>query len=82
MRDWSKFRFTKTSRTATGDGEKKWPTADQRVHNNNPKYNCGTHFGSIPFLVSKAVNKLTLVMLLLGTLRSNNSDFHENAAEK
>ena len=82
MVDWSKLRFTKTSRTATGDGEKKWPTADQRVHNNNPKNNCGTHFGSIPFLVSKAVNKLTLVMLLLGTLRSNNSDFHENAAEK
>ena len=83
MRDWSKLRFTKTSRTVTGDGEKKWPTADQRVHNNNPKNNyCGTHFGSMPSLISKAANELTLVMMLLRTLLSNSCDFHENAAEK
>ena len=52
----------KTSRTTTGDGEKHRPIADQRVHCNNPKNNCGTHFGSIPFLVSKVANKLTLML--------------------
>ena len=81
-RETSPRRFKKTSWTTTGDGEKHWPIADQRIHSNNPKNNCEAHFDSIPFLVSKAANKLTLVMLLLGTLRSNNSDFHENAAEK
>ena len=32
---------------------KHWPIADWRVPNNNPRNNCGTHFGSRFLVVSK-----------------------------
>ena len=36
--------------------EKNWPIADGPVFNNNPRNNCGTHFGSSLLLVSKVAN--------------------------
>ena len=40
---WTEFTF---ARTVTRDREKIWPIADQRVHSDDPRGNCGTHFGS------------------------------------
>ena len=39
---------------------KNWPIADRRVPSNDPRNNCGTHFGSSPLLVSKEANSFTL----------------------
>ena len=38
---------------------KNWPIADWRVPSNNPKINCGTHFGSRSLVFSKVVNGQT-----------------------
>ena len=38
---------------------KNWPIADWRVPSNNPRNNCGTHFGSRSLVVSKVVNGQT-----------------------
>ena len=42
--------------TVAGDREKNWPIADRRVSINNPRNNCGTHFGSSLLPVSKVTN--------------------------
>ena len=36
--------------------ETTWPIADQRVPCNDPRINCGTHFGTSSRLVSKVAN--------------------------
>ena len=51
--------FAKTYGTVTRDWEKNWPIADWRVPSNNPRNNCGTHFGSRSLVVSKVVNGQT-----------------------
>ena len=35
---------------------KNWPIADRRVISNDPRINCGAHFGSSSFLLSKVAN--------------------------
>ena len=45
--------------------EKNWPIADRRVPSNNPRINCGKHFGSSPFLVSKVANGVAIQMTVL-----------------
>ena len=40
---WTESTF---ARTVTRDREKIWLIADQRVHSDDPRSNCGTHFGS------------------------------------
>ena len=42
------------------EGKKNWPIDDRRVPSNDPRNNCGTHFSSSPFLVSKVANSFTL----------------------
>ena len=37
---------------------KNWPIADQRVSSNDPRNNCGMHFGSSSLLVSKMAFRL------------------------
>ena len=39
-----------------GTGKKNWPIFDRHVTSNDPRDNCGTHFGSSPLLISKVVN--------------------------
>ena len=39
-----------------GQGKKNWPIFDRHVTSNDPRDNCGTHFGSSPLLISKVVN--------------------------
>ena len=51
--------FAKTYGTVTRDREKNWPIADGRVPSNNPRNNCGTHFGSSSLVVSNVVNGQT-----------------------
>ena len=51
--------FAKAYGTVNRDREKNWPIADWRVSNNNPRNNCGTHFGSSSLVVSKVVNEQT-----------------------
>ena len=41
---------------------KNWPIADQRIPNNDPINNCGTHFGSSALLISKVVNGVKHVL--------------------
>ena len=57
--NWDELTFAKTSGTVTKDVEKIWPIADQRVLSNEPRNNCGTHFGSSSPLVSKIANNIT-----------------------
>ena len=37
-------------------GRKNWPIAARHITSNNPRNNCGTHFGSSSFLISKVAN--------------------------
>ena len=39
---------------------KNWPIADRRVPSNDPRNNCGTHFGASPLLFSKVAHSFTL----------------------
>ena len=43
--NWVKRAFAKTSGTVTGDRR----IADRWVPKNDPRNNCGRHFGSVPF---------------------------------
>ena len=49
--NWDELTFAKTSGTVTGDRQN-WPIADRRVHNNDPRSNCGTHSNPSPLIVS------------------------------
>ena len=51
--NWTELTFAKTSGTVTSDREKNWPIADRRVSTNDPRNNCGMHFGSRSLLISK-----------------------------
>ena len=51
--------FAKAYGTVTRDWETNWPIADRHVTSNNPRNNCGTHFGSSSLVVSNVVNGQT-----------------------
>ena len=54
--NWTELTFAKTCGTVTRDrGKQYWPIADRRVSCNDPRNNCGTHFGSSSLLVSKVL---------------------------
>ena len=55
--DWAKLTFAKTSGTDTKDRGEHWPIADWHVPGNDPRYNCGTHFGSSFLLFTKVANR-------------------------
>ena len=54
--NWAEVTFAKASGTVVGDREKNWPIAYRRVPSNNPRNNCGTHFGFSLLPVSKVTN--------------------------
>ena len=57
--DLVEFTFAKTSGTVTRDWRKIWPIADRHLPSNDPRNNCGTHFGSSPLPLSKVANRST-----------------------
>ena len=54
--DEDDYDFAKTSGVVTEDRGKNWPIADRRIPSNDPRNNCGTHFGPSSLLVSKVAN--------------------------
>ena len=58
--NWTEFTFAEASGTVTRDRKKQWPIADERrLPSNDPRNNCGMHFGFGSLLVFKVVKGLT-----------------------
>ena len=43
---WTEFTFARMVTLVTRDRENNWPIADPRVPSDDPRSNCGMHFGS------------------------------------
>ena len=51
-RNWAELTFAKTSGMVTRERDKKRPIGEPRVSSNDPRNNCGAHFGTSFLLVS------------------------------